>query len=75
MEDDRFICAIDKETTAEVIDNGDGRHIMVSIWGDDGNGSAHGYMGIALTAADADRMAEVLLTLAAGLRRTTYNTI
>lgn len=66
MEDDQFTDAIDDTVTAEVIDNGDGKHIIVNLTGEDYMGEITA-VGIALTADDANRMAEVLLTLAAGL--------
>lgn len=62
MEEDQFTDAIDDTVTAEVIDNGDGRHIIVNLFTDGDTA-----VGIALTADQANRMAEVLLTLAAGL--------
>lgn len=62
MFDDTFTDAIDDTVTAEVIDNADGEHIIVNLFADDETA-----VGIALTADDARRMAEVLLTLAAGL--------
>lgn len=70
MEDDQFQDAIDDTVTAEVIDNGDGEHIIVNLFGEsvDADGTkVETCVGIALTADDANRMAEVLLTLAAGL--------
>jgi hypothetical protein len=63
MDEDQFQDAIDDTVTAEVIDNGDGEHVIVNLFTDGGVTC----VGIALTADDANRMAEVLLTLAAGL--------
>lgn len=62
MFEDTFTDAIDATVTAEVIDNGDGEHIIVNLMSD-----AHGSVGIALDAESAEAMAHALLTLAAGL--------
>lgn len=69
MEDDQFRDALDDTVTAEVIDNGDGKHVIVNLYadGDYSNVSGDTAVGIALTADQANRMAEVLMTLAAGL--------
>lgn len=67
MDDDQFRDAIDDTVTAEVIDNGDGEHIIVNLWADEMSSAAGEAVGIALTADDARRMGELLLTLAAGL--------
>lgn len=61
MFQDTFTDAIDATVTAEVIDNGDGEHIIVNLMTENGG------IGIALDAESAETMAHALLTLAAGL--------
>lgn len=67
MWDDTFNDAMDDTVSAEVIDNHDGKHVIVNLTGEPYNGGEPVAIGIALTADDANRMAEILQALAAGL--------
>lgn len=62
MWQDSFADAMDDTVTLDAIDNGDNRHVVVNLTGDDGNA-----LGIALTAAQANALADTLRALAAGL--------
>lgn len=64
---DSFPDAMGDPCTLDVNDNADGRHIIVSMNGDNGNGDSDVSWMIALTADQANALAETLLTLAAGI--------
>lgn len=62
-----FSDAMGDPCTLDVNDNADGRHIVVSLNGDNDNGDSNVSWSIALTADQANALAETLLTLAAGI--------
>ena len=59
---DTFIDAMDQTVTLEVNDNADGMYLIINLTSDE-----HGAVGIALTAEQANDLAETLQILAAGI--------
>lgn len=62
--EDSFADAMGDDMTIEAVDNADGQHVIVSILRP---GMPAGGLSIALTADQANALAETLLALAAGI--------